>query len=129
MLKYFVIQPKPEEAQDGDGDLTVLLDRVINGPGQQTRINGGVLLPPGEHSLLGGAVFNRGGGAFTGRLNIYLDGILVDSQVILDLGGGGQKMFDVSLEMGGDQATLDLVLIDRSGETVGKKQYIVEPSP
>ncbi len=128
-LKYFVTQPKPEATDDGDGNLSVLSTGVINGPGQQTPINESVQLPSGKHSLLGGEVFNRGGRAFTGRLNIYLDGTLVDSQVILDLGGGDPKMFDVSFEMGGDQMTLDLVLINQDGETVDKKQYTVEPSP
>lgn len=128
-LKYFVIQPKPEETEDVDSDLSVLLDRMINGPRQQTRINADMQLPPGELSLLGGTVFNRGGEAFTGRLNISLGRERVDSQVILELGGGGQKRFEVSLEMGGAPATLELELIDRNGETVATKQYTVEPSP
>ncbi len=129
VLKYFVIQPQEKTNNVTNGDLSVALLHMTNSRGETTEVNGVLKMIPDDYSILGGAVYNQGRGEFSnGRLNIYRNGSLLDSQVILNLIPGGEKPFEVSMKMEDGKMELTFVVMDKDGNKITQSEQVVEPA-
>ena len=63
-----------------------------------------------------------------GRLNIYLAGSLVDSQLLHNVPAGDRKTFKVSMKMVEQEGTAEFVIVDQAGKTIASQRLMVQPA-
>lgn len=129
VLKYFVSPETQEVPGAADENAQIILKGCLNEQGEPVSMTDPLQLIPGEYGIFEGVIENIGDENLQKcRLQVSLDGSLIDSQLLLNIPAGGEKSFNVSLQMVEKETMLEFVVVDHAGDIVVAKSLMVQPA-
>lgn len=130
VIRYMVSPSRPKIQQEAEDNFSIILKILTNEQGQLFPVQKAPLsLVPGEYGIFDGVIENNSKDDLqNGRLNIYLAGSLVDSQLLLNVPAGDRKTFKVSMKMVEQEGTAEFIIVDQAGKTIASQRLMVQPA-